>query len=104
MTTIVTSAITGSAMTFGTNPAVPITPHDIATSAVDAANAGAAMVHIPVRDPDTGAPSGELGLYQQVVEEIRDAGVDVIVNLTTGWGGRFVPSADDPRVADPACN
>ena len=104
MPTIVTCAVTGSAPSFGTNPAVPITPQEIARSAIDAANAGAAMVHIHVRHPDTGAPSGEISLYQQVVDEIRDAGTDVIVNLTTGYGGRFVPSADDPRVADPSCN
>lgn len=104
MATIVTCAVTGSAPSFRTNPAVPINPHDIATSAIDAAHAGAAMVHIHVRDPETGAPSGDLGLYQAVVDEIRASGVDVIMNLTTGWGGRFVPSADDPRVADPSCN
>lgn len=104
MPTIVTCAVTGSAPSFGTNPAVPITPHQIAVSALEAADAGAAMVHIHVRDPETGAPSGEADLYRQVVDEIHSSGSDVIVNLTTGWGGRFVPSAPDPRVADPACN
>lgn len=104
MPTIVTCAVTGSAMSFGTNPAVPVTPEQIAGSALDAADAGAAMVHIHVRDPETGAPSGELRHHREVVDRIRSAGSDVIVNLTTGWGGRFVPSAADPRVADPACN
>ena len=104
MATIVTCAVTGSAMTVDRNPAVPVSPKAIATSALEAADAGAAMVHVHVRDPETGRPSGELAHYQEVVEEIRAAGSDVIINLTTGWGGRFVPSAEDPRVADPACN
>lgn len=102
--TVITCAVTGSSTNFRANPAVPITPRQIADSAIEAAQAGAAMVHIHVRDPDTGAPSSELGSYTEVVERIRDSGVDVIVNLTTGYGARFVPSADDVRVADPACN
>lgn len=103
MATIVTCAVTGSAMSFRTNPAVPVTPQQIAASAIEAAEAGAAMVHIHVRDPETGAPTGDLRCYQAVVDEVRASGVDVIVNLTTGFGGRFRPSADDPRVADPTC-
>lgn len=102
--TIVTCAITGSSTNFRRNPAVPITPAQIAESAVEAADAGAAMVHIHVREPSTGAPSGELSLYAEVVERLRDSGRDVIVNLTTGYGARFVPSAEDVRVADPSCN
>jgi uncharacterized protein (DUF849 family) len=102
--TVITCAVTGSSNNHRSNPAVPITPRQIAESAVDAARAGAAMVHIHVRNPDTGAPSSDLGLYAEVVERIGDSGVDVIVNLTTGYGARFVPSADDIRVADPACN
>jgi uncharacterized protein (DUF849 family) len=102
--TVITCAVTGSSTNYRSNPAVPITPQQIAESAIDAARAGAAMVHVHVRDPDTGAPSSDLALYAEVVERIRDSGVDVIVNLTTGYGGRFVPSADDIRVADPSCN
>lgn len=101
---IVTCAVTGSATQFRTNPAVPVTPEEIATSALEAADAGAAMVHVHVRDPDTGAPVGHTHLYREVVERIADAGSDVIVNLTCGYGGRYVPSAEDPRVADPVSN
>lgn len=104
MPTIVTCAVTGSAMTFDRNPAVPVTPKAIAASALEAADAGAAMVHIHVRYPDDGTPSGEIAHYREVVEEIEASGSDVIVNLTTGWGGRFRPSEADARVADPASN
>jgi uncharacterized protein (DUF849 family) len=102
--TIITCAVTGSSSNFRSNPAVPVTPEQIAVSCIEAAAAGAAMVHIHVRDPQTGAPSTEMAHYSEVVDRIRDAGSDVIVNLTTGYGARFVPSGDDVRVADPACN
>ena len=102
--TIITCAITGSSKNFRQSPAVPVSPAEIASSAIDAARAGAAMVHIHVRDPETGAPSTELHLYAEVVDRIRASGQDVIVNLTTGYGARFVPSAADVRVADPVCN
>lgn len=102
-TTIITCAITGSSQNFRHSDAVPITPAAIASSAIDAAHAGAAMVHIHVREPDTGRPSTDLQLYAEVVDRIRDDGVDVIVNLTTGYGARFVPG-DDVRTAHPDCN
>lgn len=104
MPTIITCAVTGSSGNFRSNPAVPITPQQIADSCLEAVAAGAAMVHIHVRDPHTGAPSTELALYAEVVDRIRDAGSDVIVNLTTGYGARFVPSPGDIRTADPSCN
>jgi uncharacterized protein (DUF849 family) len=94
---IVACAVTGSADTPGKNPAVPVTPKEIAASAVDAAKAGAAIVHIHVRDLKTTRPSMELALYRETVERIRDSGVDVIINLTTGAGGRFIPDEDDPK-------
>jgi uncharacterized protein (DUF849 family) len=94
-------AVTGSSDTAGKSKAVPVTPEEIARSAIDAAQAGAAIVHVHVRDPKTGGPSMELGLYREVVERIRDSGVDVIINLTTGAGGRFSPDAEDPRKAGP---
>jgi uncharacterized protein (DUF849 family) len=94
-------AVTGSADTPRKNPAVPVTPEAIARSAVDAAKAGAAIVHIHVRDPATGKPSMDLALYREVVARIRDSGVDVIINLTTGAGGRFAPGAGDPRQPGP---
>ena len=94
--TIISCAITGSAPTPEKNSAVPVTPSEIVRSAVDAANAGASIVHCHVRDPETARPSMNLEFYREVTEGIRDTGVDVIINLTTGPGARFSPSAIDP--------
>ena len=96
---VVTCALTGSFDTPSKNPAVPVSPEAIAASALDAAKAGAAVVHIHVRDPQTARPSMELALYRQVVERIREENDKVILNLTTGAGGRFVPHPEDPRRA-----
>ena len=93
---MISCAVTGSADTPGRNPAVPVTPAQIAQSALDAAKAGAAIVHIHVRDPKTTRPSMDGALYREVVERIRDSGSDVLINLTTGPGARFVPGEDDP--------
>ena len=98
---MISCAVTGSADTPGKNPAVPVTPEQIATSALDAAKAGAAIVHIHVRDPKTGLPSMEGAHYAEVVDRIRASGTDVVINLTTGPGGRFSPSPDDPMKPDP---
>ena len=95
---IITCALTGGAALSGKNRAVPVTPQEVAESAIAAAQAGAAIVHIHVRDPETGKPSMRPELYGETVQRIRDSGVDVIINLTTGPGARFVPGADDPRV------
>src|SRR5436305_8727917 len=94
-------AVTGSADSGGKNPAVPVTPEQIAASAIDAANAGAAIVHIHVRDPKTGLPSMEGVHYAEVVDHIRSSGTDVVINLTTGPGGRFSPSPDDAMKPGP---
>jgi len=93
---MISCAVTGSADTPGKNPAVPVTPQQIAQSAVDAAKAGAAIVHIHVRDPFTTRPSMDGALYREVVDRIRNSGVDVLINLTTGPGARFTPGMDDP--------
>src|ERR1051325_4315724 len=85
--TVITCALTGSFDTPSKNPAVPVTPEQIAASALDAAKAGAAVVHVHVRDPKTTKPSMELALYQEVVERIREKNADVLINLTTGAGG-----------------
>ncbi|HVG52571.1 MAG TPA: 3-keto-5-aminohexanoate cleavage protein [Xanthobacteraceae bacterium] len=100
MPTILTCAVTGGAP-IQNNPAVPITPQQIAEQALDAAKAGAAVAHIHVRDPNTGRSSMELDLYREVVERIRDSGSDVIINLTTGTGAQFQPGKEDPKVAGP---
>jgi len=99
--TIITCAVTGNLTKPEQHPGLPITPQQIANSALQAAQAGAAIVHIHVRDPQTGRPSMETGLYRQVIELIRAVDPELIINLTTGPGGRFIPSDDDPKVAAP---
>jgi uncharacterized protein (DUF849 family) len=98
---MISCAVTGSADTPGRNPAVPVTPAQIAQSAIDAAKAGAAIVHIHVRDPQTTRPSMELAHYREVVDRIRQSGVDVLINLTTGPGARYDPTPDDPAKPGP---
>jgi uncharacterized protein (DUF849 family) len=98
---MISCAVTGSADTPSRNPAVPVTPEQIARSALDAAKAGAAIVHIHVRDPQTTRPSMAADHYREVVERIRSSGSDVLINLTTGPGARFAPAADDPQKAGP---
>ena len=93
---MISCAVTGSADTPAKNPAVPVTPQQIAASALDAAKAGAAIVHIHVRDPQTTRPSMDIAHYREVVERVRGSGSDVLINLTTGPGARFVPGAEDP--------
>jgi uncharacterized protein (DUF849 family) len=98
---MISCAVTGSADTPGRNPAVPVTPQQIAQSAMDAAKAGAAVVHIHVRDPQTTKPSMELALYREVVDRIRQSSCDALINLTTGPGARYVPGEEDPQKPGP---
>ena len=98
----ITCAITGAGDTVGKSPHVPVTPEQIAASAIDAAKAGAAVVHIHVRDPETGVGARTTELYAEVVERIRDSGVDVVINLTAGMGGDLVlGGAEDVAAARP---
>jgi uncharacterized protein (DUF849 family) len=90
MKTIISCAITGSATSTEKTPYLPITPEEIAESSLRAAEAGAALVHIHVRDPANGKASMELELYREVVDRIRQDNKDVIINLTTGPGGFYV--------------
>jgi len=83
----ITCAVTGVGSTTDRSELVPVTPSQIADAALDAARAGAAIVHIHVRDPATGGPSRDPELYRQVVERIRSSDVDVVLNLTAGMGG-----------------
>jgi len=92
---IVSCAVTGSGDTVGKHPAIPVTPKEIATAAIEAAKAGAAIAHIHVREPDGGKPSRRVELYAEVVERIRGSDVDVIINLTTGMGGDLYFGPDD---------
>lgn len=98
---IVTAAITGNLTRPEQTPHLPITPQQIAESALGAAEAGAAIVHLHVRNPETGRPAMETALYREVVSRIRDRNAEVIINLTTGPGGRYVPSDGDPAKAGP---
>lgn len=98
---IITCAVTGSHQNFHDHPGFPITPEQIAKSCLDARQAGAAVVHVHVRDPKTGAASGDPALYREVVERIRDSGSDVLINLTTGEGGRYAPDASEPTRGGP---
>jgi uncharacterized protein (DUF849 family) len=98
---MITCAVTGSADTQHIHPDLPITPDQIADSAIAAARAGATIVHIHVRDPETGGQSHEPAYYAHVVERIRSSGVDVVINLTTGMAADYVPSDDDPAIGGP---
>lgn len=86
----ITCALTGAGDTVGRSPHVPVTPEAIATDAIAAAEAGAAIAHIHVRDPETGAAARDPALYREVVERVRASGTDVILNLTAGMGGDLV--------------
>lgn len=96
---IITCALTGAGPLSG-NPAQPVTPKEIAISGLEAAEAGAAILHVHVRDPDTKEFSGELALYEEVVGLIREQNPEVIMNLTTGLGSGFYPS--DPLLPSTA--
>ena len=86
----ITAALTGSGSTQDRSDKVPRSPQHIAEAAIAAAEAGAAIVHCHVRDPDTGVPSRQVDLYREVVERIRASEVDVVINLTAGMGGDMV--------------
>lgn len=86
----ITCAVTGSGSTQDRSELVPRSPEQIANAAIDAAKAGAAIVHCHVRDPETGKPSRKVEYYREVTERIRDADIDVVLNLTAGMGGDLV--------------
>ncbi|MEQ9328654.1 MAG: 3-keto-5-aminohexanoate cleavage protein, partial [Rhodospirillales bacterium] len=86
----ITCAVTGSGATQDRSPHVPRSPAEIAESAIDAAKAGAAIVHCHVREPETGKPSRRIALYRELTERIRASNTDVILNLTAGMGGDIV--------------
>ena len=98
--TILSCAVTGNQTTLAQHPGLPCTPEQIATACIDAAKAGAAITHIHARYPD-GRPSMELAHYQEIVDRIRDSATDVIINLTTGPGQRFIPGKENPAIGAP---
>ena len=98
---IVTCAVTGAGDTLGKHPEVPVTPEQISNAAIAAAKAGASVAHIHVRDPETGLGSRDTNLFKEVVERIRDSETDVVINLTAGMGGDWVPSEENPSMPGP---
>lgn len=97
---ILTCAVTGSGDTVAKHPAIPVTPAEIATAAIDAAKAGASVAHCHVRDPATGKGARDPALFREVVDRIRDSDTDVVINLTTGMGGTWI--VDDDNLHAPA--
>ena len=98
---IVTCAVTGGHANFQKHPDYPITPKQIAESCLAAREEGAAIVHIHVRNPETGIRSGDPALFREVTQRIRDSGSDVLINLTTSEGARFTPNDENPTLVGP---
>ena len=90
---IVTCAVTGAGDTTDKSPHVPITPEEVANSAIEAAKAGASVAHVHVRDPETGKGSRDKNLFKEAVDRIRDNKTDIVINLTAGMGGDWVPDS-----------
>jgi len=95
---VVSCAVTGAGDTVDKHPAIPVTPEQIANSAIEAADAGAAIVHLHVRDPKTGKGSRDINLFKETVELVRNSGRNVLINLTAGMGGDLVVDDDNPQV------
>jgi len=93
---ILSCALTGAGDTVGKHPAIPVTPRQIADSAIEAVEAGAAIVHVHVRDPKSGKASRKVELYRETVGHIRASGKDVVINLTAGMGGDYYFNPTDP--------
>ncbi len=98
---IITCAVTGAGDTVGKHPGVPVTPKQVAEATIEAAKAGATVAHVHVRDPETGKGARDPALFRETVERIRDSGTDVVINLTAGMGGDWVPSDNDPSTPGP---
>ncbi|PSL45899.1 uncharacterized protein (DUF849 family) [Salsuginibacillus halophilus] len=93
---IVTAALTGAGETRQKNEHVPVTPKEIADDAIAVAKAGASIAHIHARDPETGGISHDPAVYQEIVERVRESDTDIIINMTAGGGGDWVPGKDNP--------
>ena len=98
---ILTCAITGAGDTTGKSSHVPITPKQIADSCIEAARAGASVAHIHVRDPVTGGISHSLEHYREVMDRVREADTDIVMNITAGGGGDWIPDVEDPTRGGP---
>lgn len=93
---LLTAAVTGAGDTVGKNKYVPVTPKEIADSAIESAKAGATVAHVHARDPKTGGISHDLNHYKEIIERIRESETDVIINITSGGGGDFIPNLSNP--------
>ncbi|MBH0229417.1 3-keto-5-aminohexanoate cleavage protein [Halobacillus yeomjeoni] len=93
---LLTAAVTGAGDTVKKNPNVPVTPKEIAESAIASAKAGASVAHVHARDPETGGISHNVEHYREIVDRIRESETDVIINITSGGGGDFIPSLQTP--------
>jgi len=100
----ITCALTGAGDTAGKSPHVPVTPEEIASDALEAAEAGAAIVHIHVRDPKSGQATRDLELYREVVERIRERNTELILNLTGGMGGDLWFDFEDTATLTSNCD
>lgn len=92
MKTVITAAITGAVTSKEKTPYLPVSPEEIAVSSLEAAEAGASVVHIHVRDPETSLPSMNVEYYRDTVDRIKKENNRVIINLTTGPGAYYLPS------------
>ncbi|WP_447529159.1 3-keto-5-aminohexanoate cleavage protein [Vreelandella sp. TE19] len=98
---ILTCAVTGAGDTTGKNPNVPVTPEQIANDCIAAAKAGASVAHIHVRDPNTGGVSHDPAHFREVMARVRGSGQDIVMNITAGGGGDWIPDAQDPTRGGP---
>lgn len=95
---LLTAAVTGAGDTTAKNQYVPVTPKEIAASAIESAKAGATVAHVHARDPKTGGISHSLDHYREIIERIRESETDVIINITSGGGGDFIPNLSNPAI------
>lgn len=101
MKTIITCAVTGAVTTKDQTPYLPVTPEEIAESSLEAVEAGAAVVHIHVRDVITGKPSIDIDLYRDTVDRIKKKNKSVLINLTTGPGAQYIPTQGNLSTGGP---
>lgn len=92
--TILTCAVTGGAPYNRKHPSMPVTPKQIADACIEAASAGASIVHIHVRDPETGEGNRDRAHFREVVDRVRQTGTDIVLNLTCGMGAYFLPDPE----------
>ncbi|MBT2569914.1 3-keto-5-aminohexanoate cleavage protein [Planococcus sp. ISL-110] len=95
---LLTAAVTGAGDTAAKNQYVPVTPKEIAASAIESAKAGATVAHVHARNPQTGGISHSLDHYREIIERIRESETDVIINITSGGGGDFIPNLSNPSM------